>query len=547
MKAALYIRVSTNHQIDKDSLPFQRKELINYSKYVLNINDYEVFQDAGYSGKNTDRPEYQQMISRCRAGEFSHIVVWKIDRISRNLLDFAEMYEELKELEVTFVSKNEQFDTSSAMGEAMLKIILIFAELERKMTAERVKAIMLARAEKGQWNGAGVPLGYQWSASEGFPVVDPDESQTISMIYNAYASEKSTTAIVRMLSEMHIPTKRGGIWGTKGVVDIIRNPFYKGTYRYNYRKSGRGKKKDPSEWIIVDDNHEAIIDKKLWALCNAIMDKNAKKNSSQFRQKKHTHIFSGLIRCAECGEVFHSSKDSRRSSGFIPSRYRCKSDAYGHGCDAKIITDVTLGPFVFNYILNILKAHNQNEPLDSVLLDGDEFINCKISSGFKALCDVVINPSTKSIQYALSNDTSKNWVRTESLKSIDVKITKFKRAIDRLDDLYLFSDEGMSEKDYILKKQKFANEIDALSENKKLIELEPLKHEESSLIAQASEFILINELDQNHIDFVDLWMGIDSEYLKAFIQSIIEEIEVKDGKVSAIKFNNGIENRFEWS
>lgn len=127
-KAALYVRVSTTMQIDKDSLPVQKEDLINYSKYALNIPDYEVFEDAGYSAKNTDRPRYQQMMSRLRTGEFSHLVVWKIDRISRNLIDFSQMYEELKRLGVVFVSKNEQFDTSTAMGEAMLKIIPIFLE-----------------------------------------------------------------------------------------------------------------------------------------------------------------------------------------------------------------------------------------------------------------------------------------------------------------------------------------------------------------------------------------------------------------------------------
>ena len=124
-KAALYIRVSTTMQIDKDSLPLQKNDLINYAKYALNVSEYEVFEDAGYSAKNTDRPRYQQMMARLRTGEFSHLVVRKIDRISRNLLDFAAMYEELKRLGVVFVSKNEQFDTSTAIGEAMLKLSLI--------------------------------------------------------------------------------------------------------------------------------------------------------------------------------------------------------------------------------------------------------------------------------------------------------------------------------------------------------------------------------------------------------------------------------------
>ena len=164
-KVAIYIRVSTVHQIDKDSLLVQRRELSAYAEYVLNIKDYEVFEDAGFSAKNTDRPQFQAMMERIRKGEFSHLLVWKIDRISRNLLDFSSMYAELKKCGVAFVSKNEQFDTSTAVGEAMLKIILVFAELERKMTSERVSAVMLSRANNGQWNGGRVPYGYNWDGS----------------------------------------------------------------------------------------------------------------------------------------------------------------------------------------------------------------------------------------------------------------------------------------------------------------------------------------------------------------------------------------------
>lgn len=126
-KVAIYIRVSTKYQIDKESLPFQRNELPKYAQIVLGVNDYEIFEDAGYSAKNTDRPAYQQMMARIRSGEFSHLLVWKIDRISRNLLDFAQMWDELQRCGVTFVSKNVQFDTSTAIGEAMLQIILVFA------------------------------------------------------------------------------------------------------------------------------------------------------------------------------------------------------------------------------------------------------------------------------------------------------------------------------------------------------------------------------------------------------------------------------------
>ena len=161
-KVAIYIRVSTVYQVDRDSLPMQRSDLIAYCKLILETESYEIFEDAGYSGKNVDRPAFQEMMKRVRDGEFTHILVWKIDRISRNLLDFANMYQELKTLGVTFVSKNEQFQTNTAMGEAMLKIILVFAELERNMTSERVTATMIDRASKGIWNGGRIPYGYNY-------------------------------------------------------------------------------------------------------------------------------------------------------------------------------------------------------------------------------------------------------------------------------------------------------------------------------------------------------------------------------------------------
>ena len=129
-KVAIYIRVSTIHQVDKESLPFQRRELVNYAKYALGIEDYEIFEDAGYSGKNTQRPAYTEMMQKAKLGNFTHLLVWKIDRISRNLADFIAMFNELKKYNVIFLSKNEKFDTSSAIGEATLTIIMVFAELE---------------------------------------------------------------------------------------------------------------------------------------------------------------------------------------------------------------------------------------------------------------------------------------------------------------------------------------------------------------------------------------------------------------------------------
>ena len=209
---ALYVRVSTGYQVDKDSLPFQKKELKNYCEHVLHINKkrIEVFEDAGKSGKNTKRPAFERMMEKVKSGQVSHVIVYKIDRISRNLVDFSLMYDDFKYNNVTFISLNEQFDTSSAIGEAILKIILVFAELERKLTSERVTDVMIGRAQNGQWNGARVPYGWDWDEEKQMPVHSKKEAQYGIDMYHRYLEGYSTLRIARYNNEHNIPTKRGG-------------------------------------------------------------------------------------------------------------------------------------------------------------------------------------------------------------------------------------------------------------------------------------------------------------------------------------------------
>lgn len=274
-RVAIYIRVSTTHQIDKDSLPMQRQDLIAYAKLMLNTDDYVIFEDAGYSGKNTDRPKFQEMMSQIRQGAFSHLLVWKIDRISRNLLDFATMYKELKDLGVVFVSKNEQFDTSTAMGEAMLKIILVFAELERNMTSERVTATMISRASNGQWNGGRVPYGYNYDYETKDFSINSIEAEIVHLIHDKYEEMRSLVRESRYLNEKGLRTRAGNLWNPVSLHIILHNIFYCGDYRYNVLKEGdRQKVKDESEWITIEDHHEQIISREQKERVIAMLDAN---------------------------------------------------------------------------------------------------------------------------------------------------------------------------------------------------------------------------------------------------------------------------------
>lgn len=560
MKIAIYIRVSTHHQIDKDSLPLQRNELINYSKYIIGSNDYEVFEDAGYSGKDTDRPGFQDMMNRVKEGEFTHILVWKIDRISRNLIDFATMYEAMKKYNITFISKNEQFDTSTAMGEAMLKIILVFAELERKLTAERVYATMLSRAEKGLWNGAPVPLGYNFDEELKFAVINEEEAEVVRFIFDSYERTKSTGEVKHLLEINNMRTKRRGNWTTKTIADIVRNPFYIGTYRYNYRYTPHGKIRPEEEWIVIEDNHPTIISKEQYDKCNAIMDSNAFGRGTT-RSISHTHVFKGLIKCGKCDKNYIATVDRPRSDGYRPSVYRCYN--YVHSKKAYrtctgSIGEVKLGPFIINYIANLIKANDfiatngskgTEKEIENILLKGPVF---------KEVAGIIPEDLTQTYNILLRNTGDIFFDKVEDNRDIekDTELEAFKsekkkleRAIQRLEDIYLFSDDSMSEKNYLIKKQEISKKIEQVNNNIKKRSMEfsrELPGHDLNFIKKATQYLLLQNMMSNKpIKYNKIVKMADKSLLQDFMSCVIKNITVEEDKrISSIEFVNGITHRF---
>nr|DAL04107.1 MAG TPA: integrase [Caudoviricetes sp.] len=551
-RAALYVRVSTRYQVDKDSLPFQKKKLKEYCK-LLNISDYEIFEDDGYSAKNTDRPKFQEMMHKVRSGHFTKLIVYKVDRVSRNLLDFASMYKELKDNHVAFISMNEQFDTSTAIGEAMLKIILIFAELERNMTSERVTSIMLNRAEEGLWNGARMPIGYKWDDNIKFPVPDENEAKLVQYIFDEYERTHSCSKVLRNIVSQGIKGKRGGKWTSKLINDVIRNPFYIGTYRYNMRESARGRLKPQSEWIIKENNHTPIISKEQFERCNRIMDSNGSHNTAKFRHTVHVHIFSNKLKCAYCGSGFNACKDRARANGYRPSVYRCNRRAALLDCPSKTISDTVLGEFIFNYIANLITAQKNFtgdiKVFEASLLSGNQFNRLHINR--------VDLEKTYNIMHSTGSHMIKN-IMTDNIPAddndnsfqLDIYIqqkNKYKKAIERLTDLYIYDPESMSKSQFTVKRKELQDNI-KLIDNKiaELSNTSPVTSaSDMSFVKKASAFLVSRQLIGGHIDFVNLAMNIDNNILKDFINQTIDYVLVKDGHVAAIRFINGLEHNFE--
>lgn len=557
IRVAIYVRVSTVYQIDKDSLPMMKQDLTAYCKYILNTEDYVIFEDAGYSGKNMDRPAYQKMMSQVRQGLFTHILVWKIDRISRNLLDFANMYAELKELGVTFVSKNEQFDTSTAIGEAMLKIILVFAELERNMTSERVTATMINRANNGIWNGGRVPFGYAYDKESQTFSFDETEQKIVQLIFDTYEETGSIVHTSRKLNDSGFLTRGGNVWSATAVWIILRNPWYKGVYRYNYYKiPGRKAVKDKKEWVIVENHHKPSIDPERFDKIQLTLTNNARYRRSPGRSnvQKNVHIFAGLLWCGECGAAFTSSPGKLHASGYRPSKYGCPNVRKTKTCHAKYTSDVVVGEFIINYILNIINAHKDiklvrsPEDLQQHLLRGSTFSDiCSIDSdGLSDMYDMLTSCSKSGM---LFKRVKPKFKVDPELKQLQSEQKKQQRALDRLNELYLYSDESMSEREYIVRKQQITDKLDEINDAIGMMSQEPWMHTmgDSEFIQQASSFILNQKLhDRQYVYFTSLAESVDAEILKAFFGSIIDSIVITSGKIQRVTFRNGISHTFTY-
>lgn len=557
-RAAIYVRVSTQYQVDRASLPVQRSELVNYAKYALDIPDFVIFEDAGYSAKNTDRPDYQQMMARIRTGEFSHLLVWKIDRISRNLLDFAAMYSELKQLGVVFVSKNEQFDTSSAMGEAMLKIILVFAELERNMTAERVSAVFLSRANDGIWNGGKVPFGYAYDKqTKTFSILE-DEAKTVRLIYALYESSKSLVTVSKALNERGIKTRNGSEWSPTTVHTMLSNPFYSGTYRYNYRNESDPhhhvpKKKE--DWILVKNHHPAIVSPEHQAAVELILaSKSYGKN--QTYQRKNIHAFAGLLTCGYCGSTMAATIDRARADGWRPSVYICSRRRISNDCQNKYVSDVTLGPFVLNFFANLIKASNSFgkstsiETLEKKLLRGDalsivdhierpglEELYNHLRSGFdeKPFDSLAVNAAEASSD-----------VQERDLLLADKR--RLERALKRLNAIYLYGDEEIPGKDFILDRKSITDSLQQIDDRLKELDAAAVfdvSLSDDEFMEKASQFILTQQLlNKRSVNYEKFIRKIDPRIVKDFLNETVSNFCIKDGLTTSVLFKNGIELRF---
>lgn len=243
MRAALYTRVSTEEQANEGfSLDAQMRRLEGYCA----VEGWEIagrYREEGHSGRSTERPEYQRMMSE--SASWDVVLVLKMDRIHRNSVNFARMMDALEAEGKDFCSVQEQFDTSNAMGRFVRDVMQRIAQLESEQIGERVRFGMERKARYGSGLlGSGHPYGYEYS--HGKLEVVKDEMYVVRAIYRMYCKQHSMDEIARSLNEAGFSAKKGGPWNKQSVCNILHNPLYAGYVQW--------------DGIIRQGSHCAIID-----------------------------------------------------------------------------------------------------------------------------------------------------------------------------------------------------------------------------------------------------------------------------------------------
>ena len=225
---AIYARQSIDK---KDSISIESQ--IEFCKYELRGGSCREYQDKGYSGKNTDRPQFQMLVEDIKRGLIAKVVVYKLDRISRSILDFANMMALFQEYNVEFISSTEKFDTSTPMGRAMLNVCIVFAQLERETIQKRVQDAWYARCQRGFKMGGRAPYGFRTEPIiiDGIHtkklVIEPTEAAFVRKMYEMYIDPQvSLHDITRQLTEQGMRTYFGKPFSRATISIMLRNPIY---------------------------------------------------------------------------------------------------------------------------------------------------------------------------------------------------------------------------------------------------------------------------------------------------------------------------------
>lgn len=301
MKCAIYVRVSTEEQVKEGySIPAQKERLRAFC-LSQGWEIVEEYIEEGWSAKNLDRPIMQRMLRDIKRKEIDIILVYRLDRLTRSVLDLYNLLKTFDENNVSFKSATEVYDTSTAMGRLFITLVAALAQWERENLGERVKFGMEQMIHEGRKPGGHSPYGYFFDANFKCTIIE-SESKIVRKIYQWYSSDFGYRTIAKYLNEMGIKPRIADKWNANSVREILLNDMYIGIYRWGN--------------VVLYDHHPAIIEKEL----NDQVKKMMSKKPSD-RTRIGTYPMTGVLRCGNCED--HPPIQGRYDKRDQKLYYRC--------------------------------------------------------------------------------------------------------------------------------------------------------------------------------------------------------------------------------
>jgi len=297
---AIYVRVSTDDQVEGYSISGQLEELRAYAaEHQLSI--YREYVDDGYSGKSIDgRPAMLELLADAKQGRYQTVITWKLNRLARNLADQLKMMELFKQHNIGYISLTEQFHSSTAQGNFALQMLGAIAQMEREQIAQNTRLGMQKRSAAGNWNSGNNVLGYKWVTRgevEPHVRVIPHEARLVQLIFEQYQMGKGLKAIVAHLNEAGYTTKRNKPFSIAAVRGILTNVNYIGLIQYTTHEKFTGTSSDHSK-RVVQGTHEPIISMELWNEVQSLLNQRSRPPTKQINRH---YPLAGLLKCPVCG------------------------------------------------------------------------------------------------------------------------------------------------------------------------------------------------------------------------------------------------------
>lgn len=375
MKAAIYIRVSTDRQADEGfSLEAQHDLLMDVLERK-GMELYRVYSDPGISGKTMKkRPGIQQMIADMKAGRFEAILVHKIDRLSRNLGDLYEFISLINKMNTRLVIASfgsDEIDTISPMGKAFLYFQGIFAEIYSDNLREETLKGLQKKMNKGGMHMSRAPLGYDIEYDEQGNrklIINDVESKLIREVYNKYLDGKGVVWIAKYMNTFS-RGKEGGKWDSKYVKDILKNRTYLGQNHFK-----------PEQWdedrrIVTDGTHKAIITQDEFDRVQKMM---ARRKEGHMSRRSYDYPYSGIVKCSKCGATYIGTSTTQKLANGTEKQYRayrCRNHYTNGTCDAPGIQETKLNEIVFEKVM--ITSNKIQERKESTKAKSDKRILAK--------------------------------------------------------------------------------------------------------------------------------------------------------------------------